>query len=348
MPLPAGKASSLSPHPPAFPFRRPAPASFGTLPRPRTADGAPRLVGIEIEFMRLGAGRAAHALAAGLGGHVAGEDAHAFRVLGTEFGDLAVELDLRHAHPQRHRHMLPLPLPFRLGRRGAALLGHMLGAAVPCELITRPLPPDRLPDLARAVGILRRAGAGGPRLPLAGAPGLHFNVDVPRPDATTLTASLKAFLLLDPWLRRACAARPGRPASLPPRYPEDYVRRIVEPGYGPPLPRFTDDYLAANPTRDRGLDLLPVLLHLDEARVRARLPNEKIGGRPAFHYRLPQAHVGEEEWTMAPDWNRWVAVERLAGDDSGLAELGRAYLGFRGGGESWADLIGTMVADAKG
>ncbi len=33
-----------------------------------------------------------------------------------------------------------------------------------------------------------------------------------------------------------------------------------------------EDYLAASPTPDRGLDLLPVLLHPDPARVRAALP----------------------------------------------------------------------------
>ena len=97
----------------------------------------------------------------------------------------------------------------------------------------------------------------------------------------------------------------------------------------------TEDYLAANPTRDRGLDLLPVLLHLDGARVRARLPREKIGGRPALHYRLARAHVGEPGWSVAPDWNRWAAVERLAADPGRLAALGRARLGFEGTEEAW-------------
>jgi hypothetical protein len=373
--LSAGKASGLLPRTPIFPWheapeesplscpphpspaplraRMPAPGTFHqpsrdafeTPPEPLTAEGRPRRVGIEVEFMRLGAGKAARALAAGLGGRVVGEDAHAFKVLGTAFGDLAVELDLRHAHPQRHGQVLPV----RLGRRGAALLGHALGPAVPCELITEPLPLDRLPEIGRIVGILRRAGAGGPRLPLVllplvGTPGLHFNVDAPRLDARTLTAFLRAFVLLDPWLRRAGAGPDqGQPPTYPPCYPEDYVRRILAPGYEPGLQRFADDYLAANPTRDRGLDLLPILLLLDEARVRAKLPREKIGARPALHYRLPQAHIAEEGWTLAPDWNRWVAVERLAGDGGRLDELARAYLGFRGGREDWADRLEGML-----
>ncbi|HWL70344.1 MAG TPA: hypothetical protein VNS22_18460, partial [Geminicoccus sp.] len=81
--------------------------------------------------------------------------------------------------------------------------------------------------------------------------------------------------------------------------------------------------------RDRALDLLPVLLQLDRKRVRARLPFEKIGGRPALHYRLPWAQVGEPGWSIVPDWQRWMAVERLAADPDRLAVLSLAFL--RGG-----------------
>ena len=63
-------------------------------------------------------------------------------------------------------------------------------------------------------------------------------------------------------------------------FPADYVRRIVAPDYWPDISLFIDDYLAANPTRNRDLDLLPLLLHLDAGRVRAALPNEKINGPP--------------------------------------------------------------------
>ena len=63
-----------------------------------------------------------------------------------------------------------------------------------------------------------------------------------------------------------------RPSFLPAAYPTDYVRRVIAPDYEPDLMTFAEDYLAANPTRDRSLDLLPILLHVDEARVRARLP----------------------------------------------------------------------------
>ena len=104
-----------------------------------------------------------------------------------------------------------------------------------------------------------------------------------------------------------------------------------------------NDYLAANPTRKRDLDLLPLFLFLDEARVRTRLPHEEISARPVFHYRLPHASVGDETWSILPDWEAWVAVERLAADRGQLDELGRSYLQFEGDRTAWADFASAAI-----
>ena len=295
---------------------------FDLPPSTRNADGLPRRVGVEIEFMGPGVREAANALAAGFGGIVVEEDPHAVTVRGTRLGDLTIELDLRHAHPQRHGRTLPV----RLGRRSAALLGFALGRVVPRELITAPLPLDRLDQVDDAIAVLRRAGACGQGAVRQGSPqlgslGLHFNVDVPDLTVGTILAHLRAFMLLDPWLRATSFATRIQRIAAPPDFPDDYTRLVLSPDYRPDLAGFADDYLAANPSRDRALDLLPLLLHLDAQRVRRLLPREKISARAVFHYRLPQAHVGDEGWSIAADWNRWVAVERLAADPERLAEL---------------------------
>jgi hypothetical protein len=314
-----------------YPPRRPA-VAFDPLPSRQDASGA-RRIGVEVEFTGLSARAAAQTLSAALGGTVAEEDPHAFLVRGTHLGDLTVELDIRYPHPQR---AYGKTLPLRLGPRTAAWLGSALSSIVPRELITAPLALDRLPEVDQAIDVLRRAGASGHGTTRFGSLGLHFNIDPPDLSAETLTATLKAFLLLEPWLRHETSrAEPHRPSFLPPPYPADYVRRVVAPDYQPDLGTFTEDYLTANPTRDRGLDLLPILLHLDEGQVRARLPREKIGARPVLHCRFPQAHVGEPGWSMAPDWNRWVAVEHLAENPDRLMALGWAYQGFAGTEETW-------------
>ena len=315
-------------------------ADFADPPMRENAAGRLRSVGVEVEFGALSARQAATALAEGLGGVVAEEDAHALAVEGTALGGLMVEIDMRHAHPQRHRGRRW----GRLGKDAAAWLGTAAQWFVPRELVTGPLPIDRLALVDRAVEVLRRAGAreAGPA-----AFGLHLNPEPPRLDADTITAILKAFVLLNDWLRRE-----SRPRRLSHRlgfgrdFPPAYVRRVVAADYWPDLAGLMGDYLDANPTRQRDLDLLPLFLHLDERRVRARLPGEKIGGRAALHYRLPTARVGRPGWGIAPDWNRWVAVERLAADRPRLERIAAAYLAAAKESKGWAESSARLTFSA--
>jgi hypothetical protein len=293
-------------------FRRP--------PRPLRADGTPRRVGVEIEFMGPPARVAATALAAGLGGRVAEEDPHAFRVEGTSLGDIRVELDLRAAHPQRRAPVQGAGqgagpgLPVRAAGR---TLAAFLGPVVPREAITGPLAFDRLPEVDRLAALLHGAGGRGRGAVLLGSLGLHFNVEPPDLDAATLTGLLRAYLRQEASLRRATAMGGFLAArGLPPPFPASYAAQVLDPAYRPDLDALARHYLAANPTRHRGLDLLPILAHRDEAGVRAALPpDEKVSPRPVLHYRMPQAHVGLAGWSLAPAWNLWVGVEELAEEE---------------------------------
>jgi hypothetical protein len=300
--------------------------------------GEVRTVGVEIEFMGPSAEKTVQALQEALGGWLIETDPHSFVLKDSAIGELTVELDSRILHPGKsggQKGVLP---------KIAALFGFAASYLVPCELVTAPTPIDRLQEIDRILGILRKLGAKGTQDALLYAFGLHFNPEIPRQDAETLTAYMKSFVLLNPWLRREVS--PDRTRNLlgfADPFPADYVRKIVSPDYRPDIPRFIDDYLAENPTRNRDLDLLPLLHHLDKERVRTVLPNVKINGRPTFHYRLPDARVSDPGWSIAPDWNRWVAVERLACDPETLDALGRAYLAFEGEDKSWANVVEQVV-----
>lgn len=317
---------------------KPRPEDFHRPPLFANEEGRMRTVGVEVEFLGPTAAEAAQALARALGGAVVERDPHAFEVRGSRLGDISVELDNRFVHPDRVESTLPRVLG-SLGPRLAALLGTATKFLVPCEMVTGPIPLDRLHEVDPVLDILRALGAKGTQDGPLYAFGLHFNPEAPRRDAVTIAAFLKAFVLLNAWLRREVAPDTTRHLlGFADPFPHDYARRLVRPDYWPPLDAFIDDYLGANPTRNRDLDLLPLLLHLDGERVRAVLPNEKIRGRPTFHYRLPDARVSDPGWSIAPDWNRWVAVERLACDRDRLETLGLAYLAFEGQAKSWADL----------
>lgn len=275
--------------------------------RPHGGPAEPR-VGVEIEFYGLSPARAAKVLARDLGGRVEAEDDNAWRVRGGALGDLSVEMDLRHLHPGRHP-----DVGWRLRPGLQRLVGRMLSPVVPCELVTGPLPRRMLPEVDLAVAALRAAGATGRRSALVQSTGLHFNVDPPSLDAGTLAAYLKAYIRLeDDLAARVARGSPAFRPGLPPPFPAAYRTMVLDPGYWPALEALTDDYLDANPTRRRGLDLLPVLALMAPERVRSRVPHEKIGPRAAFHYRLPQAFVGDPGWSVMREWSEWLRVDRAA------------------------------------
>jgi hypothetical protein len=308
---------------------------FARPPLLTNAEGRTRTVGVEIEFAGPSAEEAARALTGPMGGLLVEDDPHSYRIRGTAIGDISVELDFRILHLEKKKGLLGGMRP-----RVAAWFGQAARYVVPCELVTSPIPIDRLHEVDQLIAILRAAGAKGTQDAALYAFGLHFNPEVPRQDAETAAAFLKSFTLLNAWLRKQVAPDATRHLlGFADPFPRSYVRKLVAPDYWPDISTFIDDYLAANPTRNRDLDLLPLLLHFDAARVRAVLPNEKINGRPTFHYRLPDARVSDPGWSIAPDWNRWVAVERLAADRERLEAVGLSYLAFPGEEKSWADMV---------
>jgi hypothetical protein len=103
------------------------------------------------------------------------------------------------------------------------------------------------------------------------------------------------------------------------------VRSAIAPSYSPNRAQLIDDYLDANPTRNRALDMLPLFAYVDESRVRERVQDERIKARPALHYRLPNSEVDRADWNLNTPWNDWLVVERLAAHPARLERLCEAY-----------------------
>nr|WP_246543995.1 amidoligase family protein [Ancylobacter dichloromethanicus] len=291
------------------------------MPAPLTTDGRRRRVGVEIEFTHLCEREAARCLSEYLGGRVEEEDPNAYRIAGSRLGDIGVELDIRHVHPKR------VDGP---GRWLRPPLSGWLGAAarpfVPRELVTGPLEVEQMEDLDGATAALRQAGARGEGAGLFDSLGLHFNIAPPATDATTTLALLRAYLVLEPRLRAESLTSGLLRFHAPPPYPPGFIHRVLSPDYRPNLFQLCDDYVAANPTRKRSLDLLPLFLHLFPEQVAPRIRG-KVKPRAVMHYRLPLAYVGRPSWSLSADWNRWVEVEALAADPSQLAAACRRALG---------------------
>lgn len=319
--------------------------SFRMPPQVGTGDGRPRRVGFELEFSGIFLDDAVAALEKSMGGHVASRTAAEVRFQSERLGMFHVELDWSF-------------LKIKAAQGGDAggggewleLLSHAAALFVPVEVVCPPVPLADMTMLEPLLDVLREAGAVGTEESLLAAYGLHINVEMPRLDAPTLYAYLKAFSLLQWWLVEAHDVDIARRVSpYVDLYPEAYMRLLcADPE--PTMDRIFEDYLEHNPSRNRALDMLPLLAHIDEERVRRTVSDMKVRARPALHYRLPDCLIDRPEWSLSDAWNIWCVVERLAGSADDLRALSDAFLaaerpilGVSRG--DWVEFVDRWLAD---
>ena len=183
---------------------------------------------------------------------------------------------------------------------------------VPTEITTPPLQRSALRRLDELVASLRLAGATGTERRAVDALGVHFNPELPDPTAAKIVATLRAFFLLRSWLRDDVdPSRRLSPWVLP--HSAEFVALVQSHNYAPDLDTLISDYIRLEPSRNRELDLLPLFAHL-KPEIVEQVPKQKIKARPTYHYRLPDCRIGNADWSIAQEWQRWRAVERLAAD----------------------------------
>ncbi len=303
---------------------------FSLPPVMQTADGLVRRAGFEFEF----AGPDIKTSARIVGDVFGGE--HLVRstfehVLRSELGDFSIEIDASLLKDKKYEKPLRAigidPQKTNTEWLEIALLD-TFSTLVPIEIGTPPIPIDQLDRLDDLRQRLHDARAKGTRASILYAFGFHINPELPSEDPAVIRDFLRAFMLLYPWMKqRAEVDMTRRISPFINSFPDDYARLILRPDYPASRQRLIDDYLQHNPTRNRPLDMLPVLAHLDRARVIRRVEDPHlVKPRPAFHYRLPNCMLDEPDWRVAREWNTWVAVERLAYDPARLAEMSRDYL----------------------
>lgn len=305
---------------------------FASLPQPRAADGSKRLIGVEIEFGGLPEDRVARIVSDTLGGAAQQGDGPFWSVTDSAIGKVEVYLDtaLRKAQRTALRDEL-----LRLGRE-----------VIPVELVTEPLGMDGMAHLQTLVEALRDAGAMGSGAGLAYGFGIHFNVQIASDDVADIRRPLLAYALIEDWLRDSMPIDDTRhvlPFTDP--YPTSFVRALVKAGQVG-LSDLIAIYLDHCPSRNFGLDMLPVFAHLAPERVKGAL-GEATSARPTFHFRLPDCRIDEAEWGLPDEWLRWVTVERVAQDDALLARLADAWQDGHGSitlsREPWATRCGEIL-----
>jgi hypothetical protein len=294
-----------------------------------TERGEVRRVGVELEMIGPDVAQTAAALRDTIGGELETVSRYESVLHGDPAGPWRIELDFAFL---RERGREPVALTEDrsfVGELAEDLVRAGAEAVVPVEIISPPLPIPRLTIVQSVIGDLRRLGARGTRAGLAYAFGMQLNPEMPRCDAQTILAYLRAFLCLHDWLVREGRIDFTRKLTrYVAAFPSAYVRQAVERDYAPDLPTLIDHYLAANPTRNRALDLLPLFTELDAARVRGVVADPRVKARPALHYRLPNCEIDEPDWGIDAVWADWMQVERLAADDARLSQACASYAAF--------------------
>ncbi len=315
-------------------------------PLTKTAEGRERRVGVEIEFSGLTIAETADLLRAVLFGADGGELLHPGRyeiaLRGDPAGDWAVELDFAFLKSMGRRERAEDDLGDAVEGLAEDLLRLVAERIVPVEIVSPPLPMSRLGEFNAIIERLHSAGARGTADDPTYAFGMQLNPEVPATDVDSIRQYLQAFLCLEDWLReRAAVDLTRRLTFFADPFPKSYARKAVAPGYSPNRAELIDEYLHANPTRNRALDLLPLFAHLDEERVRARVKDERVKPRPTFHYRLPNSEVDRPGWDLSVPWNDWLVVERLAADPARLERLCATYSAYLN------DTLGRLTGDWK-
>ncbi len=272
---------------------------FWPLPDVAGRAGAARRVGVEIEFSGLHEAQAAEVVQRIWGGAVCTESAHDLVVRGTLAGDVRVELDTA------------------LKRYTAAPFGDLAlelsRSVVPVEIVLPPLDQAWLGEVGRLLEALRDAGAQGSREGALYAFGLHLNVELAGAGVEHVVPVSRAYALLEDWLRLVDPLDPMRrvlPFVDP--HPRAYVDEIAAFSSFEDLETFARCYLHHNPTRNRGLDLLPLLTYFLPELVQEVLGEMDRKGRPAWHYRLPETDLQAPGGGLHRIWNIWCLVERVA------------------------------------
>ena len=301
-------------------------------PLTRTSEGLERRVGVEIELSGLTLSEAADLVRETLFGTDGGELRHPGRyeiaLRGDPAGDWEVELDFAFLKSLGRRQRNEDGIGDTVEGLAEDLLRMIAERIVPVEVISPPLPLSRLAEFNRIIERLRSAGGRGTTDDPTYAFGMQLNPEIPATDVDTIRQYLQAYLCIEDWLReRASVDLTRRLTFFAEPFPKGYVRSAVAPSYSPNRAQLIDDYLDANPTRNRALDMLPLLAHLDEAKVRERVQDERVKSRPALHYRLPNSELDRPGWNLNAPWQDWLVVERLAADPARLERLCAAYSG---------------------
>jgi hypothetical protein len=304
---------------------------FKLPPITHNASGEERRVGYEFEFTGVEMDEASEIIKSLYGGEIHQLSTYEFNVKETDLGSFKLELDAQLLRDKKYEKVLKtLGIDLTKLKNIDSIedsLKEMASSIVPFEIITPPIPISKMNELNRLVDELRRHKVKGTGSSFIYAFGLHLNPEIPDSCTESLLNHLRAYVMLDPWIRKDAKINLSR--KITPyinEYGEEYILHILNPDYEPSLREFVTDYFKFKNSRNRPLDMLPVFMHLDQELTSSLIKEELTSSRPTYHYRLPNCSLEDETWSLSDEWNRWIMVEKMASDKQVLNQYSRAWL----------------------
>jgi hypothetical protein len=310
------------------------------------SEGRPRKVGFELEFTGLDLEQTTAIVERVFSSRHSSKSQADAVVEVAELGTFTIELDWHYLKQKATQKKDQAPHGW------LDLLSQAATLLVPMEVVCPPIAMTQLAVLDPLLEELRQAGAMGTEDSVIAAYGVHINAEVPRLDAATLDNFLRAFSLLQWWLVDAHQVDVARRISpYVDLYPENYLKLLFS-RHQPDLDTLLQDYLRHNATRNRALDLLPLLAQVAAGQVQRAVPDTKIKARPAFHYRLPNCQIDKPDWSLADAWNTWWVVEELARRPDDLDDLCMQFLSMDRpligvSRNNWTGLIDRWLQDHR-
>ncbi|WP_038147896.1 amidoligase family protein [Thioclava atlantica] len=312
--------------------------AIALLPIAETADGRERRTGVEIELGGLTEEQIARLAARHLGGEARRLSGDDWEVRGTRIGDLKVYLDI---FLRKHADVALAALGLKIGRE-----------VIPVEIVTDPLTRDGLMQLSEFIELLRSEGAEGTGRSLLYGFGLHLNPEIASAQDRDIVRPLLAYALIEEWMRAIHPIERTRellPFTAP--FPKRLIGDLARLGPDASLERVIMTYRSHTLSRNHGLDMLPVFIHLRPDLI---APEEGRGGtvspRPTFHFRLPDCRIDDPDWSLDTEWQRWWLVEAIAARPQLLETLCREWLAEKSGvqilGSRWVARCGALLDEA--
>lgn len=304
---------------------------FKSPPRTTNPDGKERLAGYEFEFTGVEMHNVAKIIQSLYGGSIEKVSTYKFLIKGTQYGSFKIELDAQVLSEKKYEETLRLiGIDVSLFKNIESIetkVKDIASSVVPYEITTPPVRLSQMEAFNSLLEELRNWKAKGTGSSIFYAFGLHINPEIPDRSTENILNHLRAFILLDPWIRfDAKIDLSRRVTPYIKEFKEDYKSLLLSEDYHPALDQLIQDYFAFENSRNRPLDLQPLFMYLNKELTEPFLADTLTQPRPAYHYRLPNCSIEDDDWTLASEWNRWVLVETLAADESTLRQYGRAYL----------------------